>query len=172
MFAPFRLRVIALMLHVQKWQRSWLWVLTHFQVFHSHSIQDRNTEEKQDSVTHNIYSQQGGARSTAGIAAGCGKKTHEETLRGKTKRAERTNLPSVIQGRTGHTPCQNAVIHAWFPLAVCCLIFMESVGTNSLTRFSTAPRRLHLYRSDPACRPSHHTACFSYWRQLSTTVII
>lgn len=52
------------------------WVLTHFQVFHSHSSQGCNTEEKQDSVTHNVYSQQGGARSTAGLALGCGKETH------------------------------------------------------------------------------------------------
>lgn len=72
----------------------WLWVLTRFQVFHSHSIQDCNTEEKQDSVTHNIYSQQGGARSTAGLAAGCGKKPREEKLQHKMGRPDCTNTPS------------------------------------------------------------------------------
>lgn len=30
------------------------WFLTHFQVFQSHSSQGCNTEEKQDSVTHNV----------------------------------------------------------------------------------------------------------------------
>lgn len=53
-----------------------VWVLTHFQIFHSHSSEGCNTGEKQDSVTHNIYSQQGGARSTAGLALGCGKDLH------------------------------------------------------------------------------------------------
>lgn len=50
------------------WQQSWLWVLTDFHIFHSHSFHNCNTEEKPDSVTHNIYSQQGGAGSTAGRA--------------------------------------------------------------------------------------------------------
>lgn len=59
------------------------WILTHFQAgFQSHSSQGCNTEERQDSVTHNIYSQQGGARSTAGPALGCGKESQ-----GKAKAA-------------------------------------------------------------------------------------
>lgn len=39
--------------------------------FHSHSFQHWTSEEKQDSVTHNVHSQQGGARSTARRAVGC-----------------------------------------------------------------------------------------------------
>lgn len=52
------------------------WVLTHFQLFHSHSSQGCITEKKQDSVTHSVYSQQGGAHSAARLALGCGKETH------------------------------------------------------------------------------------------------
>lgn len=99
------------LLHVQKWQQSRWWVLTHFQVFHSHSIQGCNAEEKQDSVTRNIYSQQGGAHSTAGLAVGCGKKTGEEKLQADwlSKHALResghtrwNSLPSALDAsRTG-----------------------------------------------------------------------
>ncbi len=53
------------------------WILTHVQAgFQSHSSEGCNTEERQDSVTHKVYSQQGGAHSTAGPALGCGKESH------------------------------------------------------------------------------------------------
>lgn len=117
------------MLHVQKWQRSWLWVLTHFQVFHSHSIQDCNTEEKQDSVTHNIYSQQGGARSTAGLAVGCGKKTREEKLQHKMRRPGCTNRPSPSQVTHAATPRPLHLIHTHSTLP-------KPYGIHSFTRLS------------------------------------
>lgn len=59
------------------------WILTHIQGgFQSHSSQGCNTEEKQDAITHNIYSQQGGAHWAAEPALGCGKESH-----GKAKAA-------------------------------------------------------------------------------------
>ena len=102
------------MLHVQKWQRSWLWVLTHFQIFHSHSLQNCNAEEKRDSVTRSIYSQQGGARSTAGRAVGCGKKTtREERLQHETRQTS-----FVSYKHTGNTQGNESPLsHQAVPIA-------------------------------------------------------
>lgn len=54
-----------------------VWILTHVQGgFQSHTSQGCNTEEKQDAVTHSIFSQQGRARCTTRQALGCGKELH------------------------------------------------------------------------------------------------
>lgn len=78
-----------------------VWILTHFQPgFQSHSSHGRNTEEKQDPVTHNVYSQQGGAHSTAGLALGLGKESH-----GKARAAaQRSRLKLTRHTHTVHTP--------------------------------------------------------------------
>lgn len=89
------------------------WILTHFQAgFQSHSSQGCNTEERQDSVTHNVYSQQGGAHSTTGLALGCGKELHGEAKAAAhssrlklTRHTYCTYTPSktVTQQHTGNT---------------------------------------------------------------------
>lgn len=76
------------------------WILTSFQAgFQSHSSQGCNTGEKQDPVTHNVYSQQGGAHSTAEPALGCGKESH-----GKAKAAAHSRgLKLTRHTHTVHT---------------------------------------------------------------------
>lgn len=69
-----------------------VWSLTHFQAgFQSQSSQGCNTEQKQDSVTHNVYSQQGGARSAAGQALGCGKEIAWKSLNSCPQQQAKTN---------------------------------------------------------------------------------
>lgn len=157
------------MLHVQKWQWSCLWVLTHFQVFYSHSIQDCNTEEKQDSVTHNVYSQQGGARSTAGLAAGCGKRTREEKLQHKTRRPDCTNTPSPSQLAHAATPRPLHLSRTRSTLP-------KPYGIKPFTRLLKAQSRVTCIRAiesgrRPACRPSRRAVRLSDRRRLSAAVI-